>query len=53
MVVLPSGSQAQDSDIQKQLANPMASLTIVPIQTNFDSKIGPAQDGSRVTKLPT
>jgi hypothetical protein len=49
MVVLPSGSQAQDSDIQKQLANPIASLTVVPIQTNFDFKIGPAQDGSRVT----
>jgi hypothetical protein len=49
MVVLPSGSQAQDGDIQKQLSNPIASLTIVPIQTNFDFKIGPAQDGSRVT----
>jgi hypothetical protein len=47
--VLPPGSQAQDSDIQKQLANPIASLTVVPIQTNFDFKIGPAQDGSRVT----
>jgi hypothetical protein len=48
MVVLPSGSQAQDSDIQKQLSNPIASLTIVPIQNNFDFKIGPAQEGSRV-----
>jgi hypothetical protein len=49
MVVLPSGSQAQDSDVQKQLTNPIASLTVVPIQANFDFKIGPAQDGSRVT----
>jgi len=49
MMVLPSGSHAQDSDIQKQLANPIASLTVVPIQTNFDFKIGPAQDGSRIT----
>jgi hypothetical protein len=48
-VVLPSGSQAQDGDIQKQLANPIASLTVVPIQANFDFKVGPAQDGSRVT----
>ena len=49
MAVLPSGSEAQDNDIQKQLANPIASLTVVPIQTNFDFKIGPAQNGSRVT----
>jgi hypothetical protein len=49
MVALPTSSSAQDSDIQKQLANPIASLTVVPIQINFDSKIGPAQDGSRVT----
>jgi hypothetical protein len=46
MVVIPSGSQAQDSDIQKQLANPIASLTVVPIQVNFDFGIGPGQISS-------
>jgi hypothetical protein len=49
MVVIPSGSQAQDSDIQKQLANPIASLTVVPIQVNFDFGIGPERHGSRIT----
>ena len=49
MAVLPAESRAQDADIQKQLANPIASLTLVPIQVNYDAKIGPTQDGSRVT----
>lgn len=43
------GSLAQESDIQKQLANPIASLTLVPLQLNYDGKIGPKRDGSRVT----
>ena len=47
--VLSSGSLAQDSDIQQQLSNPIASLTLVPFQSNFDFKIGPTRDGSRVT----
>ena len=46
---LSSGSLAQDSDIQQQLSNPIASLTLVPFQSNFDFKIGPTRDGSRVT----
>ncbi|MDQ8732102.1 transporter [Bradyrhizobium sp. LHD-71] len=40
---------AQEDDIQKQLSNPIASLTVVPIQTNFDFRIGPARDGWRAT----
>jgi hypothetical protein len=46
---LPSGARAQNDDIQKQLSNPIASLTVVPIQSNFDFNIGPARDGYRVT----
>jgi hypothetical protein len=45
----PSVGHAQSEDIQKQLSNPIASLTVVPIQTNLDFKIGPAQEGTRVT----
>ena len=40
---------AQSSDIQKELSNPIASLTIVPLQSNFDFNIGPAQNGFRAT----
>ena len=40
---------AQDSDIQQQLANPVTSLTLVPIQVNYDRGIGPVGNGSRVT----
>lgn len=44
-----SSSQAQDSDIQKKLANPIASLTLLPIQVNYDTNIGPERDGLRIT----
>ena len=45
----PEPLKAQSDDIQKQLSNPIASLTVVPIQSNFDFGIGPDRDGSRVT----
>ena len=37
-----------DSDLAKQLANPVASLTTVPFQSNFDFGIGP-NDATRFT----
>jgi hypothetical protein len=40
---------AQESDIQQKLANPIASLTLLPIQVNYDANIGPLRDGSRIT----
>jgi hypothetical protein len=45
----PTAGHAQGADIQKQLSNPIASLTLLPFQTNYDARIGPDRDGSRVT----
>jgi hypothetical protein len=43
---------AQDaSSTQQKLANPIASLTLVPIQVNYDRGIGPSDDGYRVNTL--
>jgi len=49
MAVVSSRADAQDSDIQQKLANPIASLTIVPIQVNYDANIGPTRDGYKIT----
>lgn len=51
LAIFPSviHAHAQDSDIQKQLANPIASLTLLPFQLNYDTNIGPQHDGSRYT----
>lgn len=42
------GAQAQDADaLAKKLANPIASLTSVPIQLNWDDGVGADDDGER------
>lgn len=42
-------AQAQDADqLAKQLSNPIASLTSVPMQLNYDDGVGPLDDGERL-----
>jgi len=41
--------QAGDADLAQELTNPLADLVTVPVQMNFDRRIGPADDGSKIT----
>ena len=49
MLVHPAARAQDAADLAKKLAYPVAALISVPFQFNYDSDIGPADQGSRLT----
>ena len=43
----PALAQQAETELARQLSNPVAALISVPFQLNYDQDIGPAEDGDR------
>ena len=48
VVAVATPATAQSADLAKELANPIGSLISVPLQLNYDARIGPDRDGERL-----
>jgi len=44
-----AGDEESAADLAQELTNPVADLVTVPIQMNLDQRIGPADDGTKLT----
>ncbi|BHH86207.1 transporter [Desulforhopalus sp. 52FAK] len=47
-VSLAKSSQGEDADLAQDLANPIADLITLPVQMNYDSNIGPSDEGTKI-----